>query len=278
MKLPNYHLKGILFGLLIFTPASSPAQDPATFFKANCASCHTIGGGRLTGPDLKNIHERRDADWIAKFVSDPSAMINAGDPTAVSLLQEYRGVIMPKVNGLTPQLIEDLQALIGTESALEKSRFIGLQLSDRALTAFDLARGDSLFQGIARFSTGGPACIGCHHTAALGWLGGGTLGPDLTQVYGKLGGRKALSNWLASPGSPTMQPLYASRPLDSEEILPLVAYLQSTETAHFTAGTNPDFNYLIIGLFGSIFLLVLSDIIWGGRLRNVRRSLLKGER
>ena len=59
-----------------------------------------------------------------------------------------------------------------------------------AKAAFDIARGDSLFQGISRFASGGTACIGCHHTAALDWLGGGTLGPDLTQVYGWLGGRR----------------------------------------------------------------------------------------
>ncbi|MCH8327333.1 MAG: cytochrome c [Candidatus Marinimicrobia bacterium] len=278
MKTPSIHHARMVIYLTALLATGAQAQDPATFFKANCASCHTIGGGRLTGPDLKDVHKRRDADWFAEFVADPSAMINAGDPEAVALLQEYRGVIMPRVNGLTPQLIDDLHTLIITESALEKSRFIGMQLSDRALTAFDIARGDSLFQGVARFSSGGPACIACHHTAALGWLGGGTLGPDLTQVYGKLGGRKALSNWLASPGSPTMQPLYGPHPIEGEEILPLVAYLQSTGTAHFTAASAPDLIYLIIGLFGAIILLILSDVVWGGRIRNVRRSLLKGKR
>ena len=254
------------------------AQDAATFFQANCVSCHTIGGGRLTGPDLKNVTERRDADWIDRFVQDPPAMINAGDPVAVALTSEFRGVVMPRVNGLTPQLIQNLRELIATESALEKSRFAGLQLSDRPLTEFDVARGDSLFKGLIRLAGGGPACIGCHHTVAIGWLGGGLLGPDLSQVYGRLGGRKALANWLGNPGSPTMQPLYLNQPMDGEEILPLVAYLQDTETSQFAVKSTPDFYYLIIGLIGTVILLILSDVVWGSRLRTVRRALVKGIR
>src|SRR5690606_36048558 len=38
---------GIL--LLLLLPAIAAAQDAADFFRQNCVSCHTIGGGRLTG-------------------------------------------------------------------------------------------------------------------------------------------------------------------------------------------------------------------------------------
>ena len=45
---------------LLLVTATLSGQDPRTFFRQNCANCHTIGGGRLTGPDLKGVTERRD--------------------------------------------------------------------------------------------------------------------------------------------------------------------------------------------------------------------------
>lgn len=262
---------------LVLLIGNVQAQDPVVFFKSNCTSCHTVGGGRLTGPDLKNIEERRDAAWLQEFILDPPAMINNGDPTAVQLLQDFRGVIMPKVNGVNPGLVQALINLITAESALEKSQFIGLQLSDRPLTAGDVAMGDSLFSGLRAFADGGYACIGCHRTQGLGLLGGGLLGPDLTRVYGRLGGRRALASWLSSPISPTMQPIFNARPIDGEEILALVAYFESSATELAVITATQDFHYLLAGLLGTIFLLVLFDIIWGRRLRSVRRALVKGK-
>lgn len=262
---------------LVLLIGNVQAQDPVVFFKSNCTSCHTVGGGRLTGPDLKNIEERRDAAWLQEFILDPPAMINNGDPTAVQLLQDFRGVIMPKVNGVNPGLVQALINLITAESALEKSQFIGLQLSDRPLTAIDVAMGDSLFSGLRAFAGGGHSCIGCHRTQGLGLLGGGLLGPDLTQVYGRLGGRKALASWLSSPISPTMQPIFNDRPIEGGEILALVAYFESSATALAVITSTQDFHFLVAGLLGTIFLLVLFDIIWAGRLRSVRRALVKGK-
>ncbi len=262
---------------LVLLFGNALAQDPVVFFKTNCTSCHTIGGGRLTGPDLQNMADRRDTAWLQEFILDPPAMINRGDPAATQLLQDFRGVIMPKVNGVNPGLVQALINLITAESALEKSQFIGLQLSDRPLTAVDVAMGDSLFSGLRAFADGGHACIGCHRTQGLGLLGGGLLGPDLTQVYGRLGGRKALASWLSSPISPTMQPIFNARPIDGEEILALVAYFESSATELAVITTTQDFHYLLAGLLGTIFLLVLFDIIWGRRLRSVRRALVKGK-
>lgn len=42
-------LAGLVLILVPVWTVPAGAQDTATFFKQNCASCHTIGGGRLTG-------------------------------------------------------------------------------------------------------------------------------------------------------------------------------------------------------------------------------------
>jgi len=37
-------------------------------FNTTCFACHTIGGGRLIGPDLAGVHEKRSQEWLEKFV------------------------------------------------------------------------------------------------------------------------------------------------------------------------------------------------------------------
>jgi mono/diheme cytochrome c family protein len=92
-----------LSALLVCGSASSWGQDAPAFFKQNCTSCHTVGGGRLTGPDLKDVTSRRDHAWLVQFLQSPKAMIDSGDPYAVKLQQEARGVVMPNIAGMSPQ-------------------------------------------------------------------------------------------------------------------------------------------------------------------------------
>lgn len=53
-----------------------------------CLGCHTVGGGRLTGPDLKGITERRAYDWFVPWVMNPDSMLKV-DPIAKQLLAEH---------------------------------------------------------------------------------------------------------------------------------------------------------------------------------------------
>jgi len=41
------------------------AQDAGEqVFNTTCFACHTIGGGRLIGPDLAGVHEKRSQEWL----------------------------------------------------------------------------------------------------------------------------------------------------------------------------------------------------------------------
>lgn len=53
-----------------------------------CIGCHTIGGGKLTGPDLKGVTDRRPYGWFMPWVMNPDSMLKV-DPTAKQLLAEY---------------------------------------------------------------------------------------------------------------------------------------------------------------------------------------------
>ena len=68
--------------------------DGAQIFKTNCVSCHTIGGGRLIGPDLEGITKKRKADWLKQWINSSSDFIASGDADAIAIFEEYNKVAM----------------------------------------------------------------------------------------------------------------------------------------------------------------------------------------
>jgi mono/diheme cytochrome c family protein len=261
------------------------AQETAAYFKANCASCHTIGGGRLTGPDLKGVSERaqqagKDRDWLITYIQDPQRMINSGDPYAARLLQEARGVVMPRIVGLDAEKAEFLIDLIDAESLLEESQFKGAAISNEPFTARDVQRGLALFTGGEKLKGGSAMCMSCHRMPGVGALGGGNLGPDLSRVYEKgkhtTGGRAVLSAWLNAPATPTMQALLKDKPLEADEIHAIVALMENR-----AAKSQPEplgasmVSFAILGLLGSALTLFAFDSVWKTRLRSVRRAMVE---
>ena len=86
----SWTLVVLIATLLLAVPTDGQAQESTDFFRQNCFSCHTIGGGRLVGPDLKDVGERRDTEWLVEFILNPQAKINSGDPYAQKLLDELK--------------------------------------------------------------------------------------------------------------------------------------------------------------------------------------------
>jgi hypothetical protein len=68
--------------------------DGAQIFKTNCISCHTIGGGRLIGPDLEGVSKKRNADWLKQWINSSSDFIASGDADAIAIFEEYNKVAM----------------------------------------------------------------------------------------------------------------------------------------------------------------------------------------
>ncbi len=97
--------------LFITTPFTQvQAQEGKDLFTV-CAACHTIGGGRLIGPDLKGVSERRDEAWLIKFIQNSQAMVQAGDEIAVKLFAEYNNIPMPP-NNLSDDEVKTLLSYI----------------------------------------------------------------------------------------------------------------------------------------------------------------------
>ncbi len=273
-SIPRYILFLLtLTGILIFiastfsvVAAMGPAQaaDGATVFKEKCVGCHTIGGGKLVGPDLAGVTERRTKEWLTKWISAPDQMLAAGDPTATELFNTYNKIAMPNLQ-LTPDQVAAVIAYIGSGETTTASSAV-------ALPPGDANAGRAYFVGDLHFANGGPHCMSCHSISGVGSLGGGNLGPDLTiNGYSKYGA--GLPAFLASPATVTMNAVWKNTPLTPQEQADLFAFLQEASVSQ----RAPDTLLLIAGLaiLGAAALIGLAQLRWSRRLKGVRKPMIE---
>lgn len=276
-------MRGIAAGLLlaIFLPARAALAQVETpdFFKQRCFGCHTIGGGKLQGPDLKDVTKRKDRVWLIEFMLEPAGKLDdKSDAYAQKILQEANNVRMSPIPGLTRDRAGKLLDLIEEESKKEKSQFQGMQLITRPFNDADRAMGRELFVGIATLENGGVACIACHSMHDMPALGGGRLGPDLTRIIDRLKNRKTLGAWLAAPGTPTMAPIFAKdHPLTAEEIHALSAYFVASAQQSESDASVGRVSFLFLGLLVATGMVFGLDVIWKRRFHAVRKPLVKTE-
>lgn len=264
--------------ILAALAAAANAEEAAAYFRSNCMSCHTIGGGRLVGPDLKDVSRRADRDWLVKFIANPRQFLDAGDPYALKLKEEARGAIMPNISGLDLNRSAALLDLIEAESKLPKSQFSGLNIGDQPFGINHINAGRAIFEGTKPLANGGPSCLACHSVEHLRALGGGRLGPDLTKVYERMNGRKNLASWLQAPATLTMRPLFVNRSLTNDEISALVAFLEDTARKGAPQSDTSTLSFLFLGLGGSVLGFVGVDAIWRKRFRGVRKPMVRGDK
>ncbi|MBC8329728.1 MAG: c-type cytochrome [Planctomycetes bacterium] len=267
-----------LLAALLAPPLLAQGSTPEAeiFFKSNCTACHTIGGGRLVGPDLKDVTLRQDRAWLAKFIVDPAGVIASGDDYAQKILQEAKMVPMVPAAGITPAMAELLLDLIEAESRLERSQFRGAA-TQVLLTDAMIEQGRRLFLGQVPLSGGGPSCLGCHSVATVPYFGGGRLGPDLTEAYARLNGQAALTGWLGAPPSLVMTPVFRDHPLSDDEINQLVAFLREVgkETGRTSAAS---FGFVATGTLFGVAVLFLLNLAWRNRFRAVRKPMLENSK
>jgi mono/diheme cytochrome c family protein len=262
------HLRQFSFVIaLLFITVHAFGQDKVRdYFEQNCTSCHSIGGGVLAGPDLKDVSKRADRHWLVEFIRNPDANIAAKDKYALRLVQDAQGMTMPGFVDLNEEFGEELLQYIDRQSS-------GGATAATAPVMGDANRGRTIFVGAKPLANGGTACMACHRAAAVA-SGGGRLGPELTLVHRKLGGDRGLPPWLSNPPTRVMTAVYRSRPLTAAEVADLSSFFRETSEASQQLSNAPLHRVQLFGIGGSLFVFIVAGVFWRGRIRSVRRAVL----
>lgn len=93
-------------------------------FQSLCSACHTIGKGKLVGPDLAGVTSRREEDWLKRQIMDPDGLIAEKDPIAMQLLQESGDMPMASLGLSDEEAVAVIAFLKSTEE--QESVTVGL--------------------------------------------------------------------------------------------------------------------------------------------------------
>lgn len=81
------------------TTVASTEVDPGVelgkqIFKANCAACHKLEG-KLIGPELLKITEKREHSWLKAWIKDNNALVASGDKLAKEVQESNPAAMTP---------------------------------------------------------------------------------------------------------------------------------------------------------------------------------------
>ena len=161
--------------------------------------------------------------------------------------------------------------LSGCVSAQRKG---AIPVSVKAIDTGDAENGRKLFMGYAHFENEGPPCMGCHSVGENGLLGGGIMGPNLTDVSDRLTQDKMVSV-LANSGaeiSPVMEPIYTTHPLTEAEQADLIVFM--TESAG-EEEVDKEWMVYVISFGGVGAAVAFFGLVYRSRLRGVRKTLVR---
>jgi len=94
--------------------AAVAKRGQSLFQNRGCVGCHSIGKGKRSGPDLAGVTQRRDLEWLRRWMKNPTPMFET-DSIAKALLAEYNNTRMPNLR-LKDDEVEALLQYIQQES------------------------------------------------------------------------------------------------------------------------------------------------------------------
>ncbi|MFL2996879.1 MAG: c-type cytochrome [Cytophagales bacterium] len=116
----------------------SIVKNGESLFKGNCTVCHAIDEV-IIGPALRDIHERRNQEWIYAFIKNSQKVIKSGDEYAVELYNQYNKTLMTSFDFSD----EELDAIL-TYIKDESSKEVEVLVADASLSTGDVQGGSSV--------------------------------------------------------------------------------------------------------------------------------------
>jgi len=185
----------------VMTP---PVHRGAQVYMMKCLGCHTVGGGALSGPDLKPT-----LTWPRENLAN-----------AIRRMEQ-------QVGPMSEEEVEDLTDLLLNPEApalLDAERQRMVQQRARDMEPASAAVGRMFFEGRRPLSHGGLACTACHEAGGRG----GNLASSLTNVSLRMD-EFGLRSAIEGANFPLMKPIYEHRPVTPEEAAHIAKYLESVE-------------------------------------------------
>ncbi|MCZ7603184.1 MAG: cytochrome c [Melioribacteraceae bacterium] len=242
------------------------AQSPGEkLFFEKCTACHTVGEGKRIGPDLAGITERRDTEWLIKFIQSSQSLINSGDSLANAVYRENNKILMPD-QPLNRSETEAVLSYISINSPdpNDPNKKSPKDIFNASLVSnVDVDKGKNLFEGKTQFANGGVPCLACHNVSLPNVTGGGLLAKDLTKAFSRLSAA-GVDGIIRNPPFPAMTNSYSQKPLTDDEIKSLLAFLYDADKKGVNqslAGAY-DINLLILLIFGINLAFLLLLIYW----------------
>lgn len=98
----------LAFSTTLFGQEGDPDRGKQ-LFNSNCAACHKLDQ-KMTGPALAGITDKRDREWLHKWIKNNVALRKSGDAEAIAIYEEFNGAVMNTFPQLSEQDIDDILA------------------------------------------------------------------------------------------------------------------------------------------------------------------------
>lgn len=190
--------------------ATAQASPGEAIFNRTCFACHSIGEGDRTGPDLKDVHLRRDRDWLVRWISDPLGMAQT-DSIGREIFAQWNNVPMAPTGLSEAEINQVLDYIIdvseGRVSTAAEDHGVPETLTD---AQFEQAQGIYFNR-----------CAGCHGTLRAGATGP-NIQPERTTQIGSAALKATLTH-----GLPGGMPAWGDAGILTEEEIQIMArYVQ----------------------------------------------------
>lgn len=106
------------FHFYIIIAQEGNVENGFLLFKKNCTSCHSIDlTKKLIGPPLSGITEKRNRNWLHKWIKNNKLLRKEKDKDAISIYEEYKKIEMNSFPQLSERDIDDILSFIEKKNA-----------------------------------------------------------------------------------------------------------------------------------------------------------------
>jgi len=257
----------VIIFLAIFFPLTTFSQNGEELFKKNCSVCHLIGGGKLVGPDLQGVTEKREHDWIVKFIKNSQEVIKSGDPVAVKLYNEYNKAIMPPFTQFSDEEINSIVDYLANWKPAEKAVFTVDVNKKTGFKHDEMLRGERLFYGLIPLEAGGSFnCTNCHNIVTSDTLNWNPSAIDLAKSFVDPKGNNIYES-MSTPVSARMDEAHAGIKMTEQEIYYVSAYLSELSTKQLAEHKIFPVKLMLFLAFGFLMTLAIIDLLFTKRIK-----------